>query len=248
MNPTSQTLFAQNSAQGPLQEVPPAHPGDREAGRLVGLSGFPLSHGPSHFRDGWFHRVSRHLEPVKKKKKNMWYLVRASGKFHSAGGQWQVVCSGISGPVPGQGSLEARVTGSQHHIYSRKLPAPRTASLCTTSSEGASLCVAWLPGPALPLRELEAQMVTSFLRLRFHVCEAGLCRTRSGPADGACKYWLMPGWRAPSVLGLWITISAFDLVVPLTSRQNPEGDLCCKVPHVWGRFQQSDFTVPSTRM
>lgn len=178
----------------------------------------------------------------------MWYLVRASGKFHSAGGQWQVVCSGISGPVPGQGSLEARVTGSQHHIYSRKLPAPRTASLCTTSSEGASLCVAWLPGPALPLRELEAQMVTSFLRLRFHVCEAGLCRTRSGPADGACKYWLMPGWRAPSVLGLWITISAFDLVVPLTSRQNPEGDLCCKVPHVWGRFQQSDFTVPSTRM
>lgn len=143
MNPTSQTLFAQNSAQGPLQEVPPAHPGDREAGRLVGLSGFPLSHGPSHFRDGWFHRVSRHLEPVKKKKKICGTLLghQESSTVQEGSGRWSAL--GSLALCLGRGAWRLGLPGVSiifiaGNCLPRELPAcaPRPAKVLPFASPG----------------------------------------------------------------------------------------------------------------
>lgn len=83
--------------------------------------------------------------------------------------------SRIYGPEPGQGSLEAKLTRSQHHIYSRSSPAPRTAIL---SPGPVKVLPLKLPGFQTWLCSLATQRagwVTSTLRSGFLIRTVGPC-------------------------------------------------------------------------
>lgn len=107
--------------------------------------------------------------------KNRGTLLGLSGRFPSRGAQWQVACSRIYGPEPGQGSLEAKLTRSQHHIYSRSSPAPRSASLSPGPVKVLPLKSPGFQTWLCPLATRQAGWVISALRPSFLIRTVGPC-------------------------------------------------------------------------